>query len=153
MPDWLPALVFGSSLTLIALALMRWHFVSWNDQKKDETLNDFDRNHFAAQYRRRMQTSAMVAVVGLLIPLGDLVFQWFKSPVWFGIYWCVVLVLVFWVALLGFGDRAATRAYTDAAMGNLNKERVSYEAQLADLKKRYASETSSEAEPDQDGDR
>ena len=55
---------------IVGLALMRWHFVSWRELQDGEALSELDRKHYGTQYRRRMQTSAMVALVGLIVALS-----------------------------------------------------------------------------------
>src|SRR5688500_10895763 len=70
MNSWI-VLGVGASLVVIGLLFMRWHIREWRQEKNDSTTDPQDLHHYHARYRRRMQTSGMLVVVGLLIPLMD----------------------------------------------------------------------------------
>ncbi len=101
---WISALV---SLVLLccAVGLMVSHHRSWRlarENKGDEAELDFRRR----QYRRRMQTSAMM---GLLV-LGTFGGQFITGPpVLIVSFWAGVLLVVVWIALLAGADYLATR--------------------------------------------
>ena len=60
------------------------------------------------QYRRRMQTSAMLGILGAAIFVGQLLLDWAVSSGLLLVYWCGVLALVVWIALLALADMTAT---------------------------------------------
>jgi hypothetical protein len=64
-------------------------------------------NFHRRQYRRRMQASGMLGIIGLLI-LGHL---WIHDNTVLAIYWSGVIVLVFWSVLLALGDWASSRLH------------------------------------------
>src|SRR5690554_5158092 len=101
--------------------LLRAHYRTWQAQKQDSKLDDLDRRHYYARYRRRMQTSGMLALLGLLLPIGD-AFIPADAPGVFGIYWIAVLLLTFWVVLLGLGDMVSTTAYSKASMARIRRK-------------------------------
>ena len=64
---------------------------------------------YRRQFRRRIQTSAMLGILAVMIFLGELLALWIISHVFFIIYWAAALVLVAWVALLAGADIWATQ--------------------------------------------
>src|SRR5688500_2568301 len=107
MPDWLPALVVGCLLILLAAGLAAYHWAAWKAGPRMLPADDEIRIHTARQLRRRLQVSGFLAVIGLLIPLGDVLPIFRKEPLLFVIYWFVVLGLVVWMVLLVLGDLAS----------------------------------------------
>ncbi len=64
---------------------------------------------YRRQFRRRIQTSALLGILAVMIFLGELLALWVNSHVFFFIYWAAALVLVVWVALLAAADIWATQ--------------------------------------------
>lgn len=58
------------------------------------------------QFRRRMQTSAMLGLLAVALFVGQ---QIAFSAFWAGIFWGVVLLLAVWIGLLAVADMIATR--------------------------------------------
>lgn len=135
MQQWLIAPVVGGCLLLAGLALMRSHARTWRDQKQDATLDELDRRHYHARYRRRMQTSALIAVLGVLLAAGD-AFIPANAPRLFAVYWIGVLVLASWVVLLGLGDMASTGAHSRVALARIHQKQRELEEQMARIKTR-----------------
>ena len=86
----------------------------------------------------------MLAIVGLMIPLGDLLPVFRKSPQLFVIYWLIVLAAVVWIVLLALGDLASNLAYSRVARNELRRERRSLEDEL----RTYRSQTNGRHEDD-----
>ena len=98
--------LFALVLVAIAVALILWHLQTW--RAAQQLPEDSRERAFAGrQFRRRMQTSGMIALLGLALALGQLV----TSPVWIGPYWLGVLLLVGWVLLLALLDIGAIHKY------------------------------------------
>jgi len=100
------SLVVGVALVLLAAALVAWHWFAW----RRWGLGTFDELHreFAwRQFRRRVQTSVMVGLVGVAIVAADAV----DSPIASLVAWLVALVLLVWVMLLAAADALATRTH------------------------------------------
>ena len=98
-------LLCGSSAGLIA-----WHIRAWRRLQGRE-IGEGERNFRRRQYRRRMQTSAMLGVLGAAIFIGQLLMIWVPSQRFLVVYWSGVVLLVFWVAILALADMTATGFY------------------------------------------
>ena len=116
--------------------MLRSHVLAWRRQKNDSTLDDFDRQHYYRRYRRRMQTSGCILLLGFLIPLGDLPVLWQRGLLASTIYWSAVLLLTAWIIVVALGDLASTRAHSKVAMGRVRRKQRELEAQLAEIKNR-----------------
>ena len=135
---WISAIV-GAIVFLIGLALLRWNVKFWRQAKDDSALEDVDRQHFYRRYRRRMQMSAMLMIVGLLVGVGELLGDWRKHPGPFAVYWGGVLLLLLWVVLLGFADMLSTAAHSRIALAELRYKQRALEQRLAEFKQRRVS--------------
>ena len=69
--DTLPALIVGGVLVALGALFMWSHIRSWRRTQHDPELEDRDERHYRVQFRRRMQTSGMIVLISVLIPLGD----------------------------------------------------------------------------------
>lgn len=134
--DWVVATMVGVVLLLTGLLLIRWHVRSWRMQKNDASLEHADRTFFYRQYRRRMQTSGLIAVLGVLIAVGDALPAMQRQPTLFTLYWSSVLALTCWVILLGVGDLFATAAHSRSALSRVREKQRQLEQELAEFQSR-----------------
>ena len=96
-------------------------------QKTDKSARQFARS----QYRRRMQASTLVGIVGIAVFVG----HWVSEPVLALMYWGIILLVVMWILLLAAIDLLSSRAY----FGRLQREQLVEEACLrADLRRAKA---------------
>lgn len=95
-------------LAACAAGLMSWHVRSWRAQRTS-ALDPKELDYRRRQFRRRMQTSALLALTAVALPVG----VWVMSvrPGAGIIYWCGVLLLVAWVAILAVIDIWATKYF------------------------------------------
>ena len=93
MNEWIVPTA-GGILVLVGLALVRAHVRSWKRQTNDPELSDADFSHLSARYRRRLQASGMISVLGVLLAVGYQLPNWKNRPGLFGLYWLVVLLLL-----------------------------------------------------------
>ena len=135
MESSIPAIVFGGMLIVTAAVMIGGHRRAWRKRLEEKSLEQSDREHYFRQYRRRMQTSAMLGLVGLLIVVGDWLIPWNQAAVWFPIYWGVVLMLTGWIGLLGVADLLSTRVYTNAALARVRSKQRELESQLAAVRR------------------
>ena len=139
VPHWLPTVLVGLVLVGAAVVMMRAHWRSWQRQQVDPGLNDWERQRLRVRFRRRMQTSGMIGVLGVAVPLGDILFMSDeKFPIVGPVYWVVVLMLGFWLLLLGLGDLAWVRVDSRMARDELRqigKKRAELEGELARLQR------------------
>ena len=106
----LTILVIVAILLIVAsTALVVWHLTVWREAQgaglEIEEL-DFRRR----QFRRRMQTSIMLGLIGLALPIGNLISPR-QTPSLFVFYWWGVGLLVAWLGLLALGDAISTRQH------------------------------------------
>ncbi len=144
MPDWVPAVVVGIILIVLAVGLAWQQWVGWKRGSAGLLSDDEARQHAARQFRRRLQVSVMLGIVGLMIPLGDLLPVFRQSPQLFVIYWLIVLAAVVWIVLLALGDLASNLAYSRVARNRLRRERRTLEDEL----RAYRSQTNGRHQDD-----
>ena len=144
MQGWVVYLVVGATLIATGLLMMRAHVQAWRAEKNDPTIEDDQRTFFYKRYRRRMQTSAMIAVIGVLIPFGVLVlrpglFADAQQQVRvFTFFWASVLLLAVWVILLGVGDLLSTSAQSRVALARIRLKQRELEQQIAEIRRRHS---------------
>jgi hypothetical protein len=126
--DSIPAVVMGAILLLLGGG-SAWYF--WQHREPAAGTDELARRHAIRQTRRRLQISAMLILVGVLIPLGDLLPFFRRAPVAFVFFWVAVMCLAGWIALLGLADFASTRAYHSRIGRQLEQQKASLEAELA----------------------
>ena len=122
--------IAGFGLLLIGLsALLTWTTErSWREDNGRD-LGEADRSYFNCRRRRRLQTNLIISIVGFAM-LGGL---WIVDPLWFGIYWFCVVLLVFWIIALAGVDFLATRAYYRQLRDTVLTERQILEKELRRL--------------------
>jgi hypothetical protein len=114
----------GSSAGLIA-----GHIRAWRRLQGAE-IDQGERHFRRRQYRRRMQTSAMLGVLGVAIFVGQLLMIWVASQVLLVVYWSGVLLLLLWVAVLALADMAATGFYYSREKTNYVVEHARLQGEL-----------------------
>jgi hypothetical protein len=127
----LPALIFGGLLLSIAIAMGVY---VWRARRALDRLVENDpqaRQHADRQFRRRMQISVMLGIVGILIPLGDQLEDVFvKRHLLFWAWISCVLLLVVWMILMALGDWLSTVTYSAVARSRLRYERRELEEEI-----------------------
>lgn len=132
MQSWV-AYGVGAGLIAVGSFFMRWHVQEWRREREDPALDDYDKNHYRARYRRRMQTSGMIVSLGVLIPLWD--WLWERQFVIAGtIVGFLVFGLLAWVILMAFGDMYSTRSHSQVAMSKVRQKQRELERKVAELR-------------------
>jgi len=134
--SWLASAVFGGALVVTGLLMMRSHARVWQEQKDDSELEDKDRLFLRRRYRRRMQASGLLTIIGVMLPVGDSIRLFLPAPEWFALYWIVVLLLVMWVFVLAIGDMASTKTHTTVALNRIRAQQRELEREAAALRGR-----------------
>jgi hypothetical protein len=134
MNSW-AAVGVGACLLGVGLLFMRWHVREWRQEKNDSSLDPNDLQHYHARYRRRMQTSGMLVLLGLLIPLWDWLMD-LKLVIPATIVGFLVFGLVGWVILMALGDMLSTRSHSHVALSKVREKQRDLERQVADLRSR-----------------
>jgi len=109
---------------------MLWRHVAVWRGLQEEDLDEEERRFRYAQFRRRMQTSGMIGVVGLLMLFSPLV----ESPWANLIFWSVVVLLLVWMVLLAVADWMSTKAHYGPKARYLQAEREKLEAEVERLR-------------------
>lgn len=121
--DWLPAAVMGSGLVLLGGWFMRLHLTAWRRHSLDASLEAAELEFFRRQFRRRMQASGIILVIGVMLPIGDSLIPWRRQDASVAtLYWLLVLALTCWVLLLAMGDLLSTRSQSRAALSRLQRK-------------------------------
>jgi hypothetical protein len=135
LPEVLAQMLPGLGLCLFGCLLIRSHRNTWKSQQDELELDDFDRRHFHRRYRRRMQASGLIVLIGALLIVGLLVITK-EQKLLFGVFWLGVLLLTFWLILLAVGDALSIAAYSRSAQARLNEQRKILETELERLRSR-----------------
>lgn len=141
MNDWIVSTSTGAVLIAIGGLMLRSHGRTWDHQKNDPDLEPEDRVHYHRRYRRRMQTSSLILILGILIPAGDLAVPHLPKRVGgilFAAYVLIILLLALWVMILGLSDFAATAAHSRRAMARLQEKQRELNRELAEIRNRHA---------------
>lgn len=135
--NWIPAVALGSGLIVLSCGMIWSHLRAWRQQKQELMSDATDYRHYYRRFRRRMQTSVFLAVVGFLIGVGDFVIWQFGA--WPAtIFWLMIIVFVLWIAMLALGDLTAVRSHAQTALARHEAQRRALEQELAEYRKRAA---------------
>jgi hypothetical protein len=132
---WIPSFFVCVSLVSIGLFMIRGHLRGWAAHQAEGITDPADLLHYHNQFRRRIQTSALIAIIGVLIFVGDLIGQQIGAKL-FGVYWVIVLMLVAYLMVLAVLDGLASASHTRAALARLRAQRRQLERNAAELKER-----------------
>jgi len=144
----LAPLAVGLSLIVLAAFLIRWHFRAWKAHQADSTVDERELRYYRFQFRRRLFVSALLILLGVLIPSGDAMMMQLQRkppapgaggwlPALFAGYWILVLIIAMLLMLLAFIDLAAGNAHRRATLGaiqGLARKRRELEAEVTRLR-------------------
>ena len=102
----LSSVLISLALCVSSAGLIVWHIRAWRRLQNADT-EPIERDFRRRQYRRRMQTSAMLGLLGVAIFVGQ-VLMTLDTPLFLVIYWSAVLLLLLWMAILAVADMVAT---------------------------------------------
>ncbi|MFH1920494.1 MAG: hypothetical protein ABIP48_11490 [Planctomycetota bacterium] len=135
MEIWSSALI-ALVLWLAAAWLMNSHFATWRAVLRQESqLGPKEFDYHRRQFRRRMQTSAMLGFVGLGMLVGRLLMVYGAPPLVVVVFWTGVLLLVVWLGLLAVADMVSTRYHFSRLRQNHVVEEARLEDELRRLKR------------------
>lgn len=126
-------LAVGAALVLLGLIMVVSHRRSWKKQQHDAEISDLDLGYYNRRYYRRLQTSGLLILIGILIAVGDTVIAWREAPGMFVAYWGLVLALAVWVILLALADLAATNHHSRTAIRAARQRHEELRAEIARL--------------------
>ena len=104
----LSVFVFASFLLLAAVVLLVSHVRAWRAFQR-QSLEAEEYDYRRRQFRRRMQTSAMLALLAVAVLVGYVLSFWLCSDAFIFVFWTIVMAVACWVALLAGVDIWATK--------------------------------------------
>ncbi|MBX3411675.1 MAG: hypothetical protein KF708_03065 [Pirellulales bacterium] len=126
--DHLLALVAALTLVSVSIALVAWHVRSWR-LIRAELPRGAERDYRWRQFRRRMQASSLVGVLGVAIYLGYLI-PYQTMPRFFLAFWLMVIACVLWLSALAWIDVLATRTFFATRRHAIDIERAAWQAEV-----------------------
>lgn len=129
------------ALLAISVGALAWHVVEWRKSRRHET-DPTEYDFYFRQFRRRLQASAMIGLLGAAIYFGSLISPQ-ASPLAFVLYWLGVVLLALWLLLLALADAIATRAH----LGRLQRRSLS---KLGELRRELAAQEERRSKGDDD---
>lgn len=136
MKELLIPLLVGGSVSLLGGGLLWMHVRKWREQRADEELAEGERTHLRARYRRRMQASGLLVLLGLLLMLSTEKIPWRQAPLLFTIYVGVLLLLTAWIVTLAIADAVSSRFHTQAELSRIRREQRALEESLSRLRRK-----------------
>jgi hypothetical protein len=127
--DLLSCAVFSAVIVLAAAGLLAWHIRTWRAvrvRRVDRAELDFRRR----QFRRRVQASAMLGLLGPAVFFGSLMMVYRLRPLAITLYWLAVIVVLGWLALLALADVLATKQYFGRVQDHYTVEQAKLRAEL-----------------------
>ncbi len=132
MPDLWQIAAVSILLLLAATALMAWHVRAWESfQRRKADAAEF--NYRRRQFRRRMQTSAMLGLAAIALGVGQPLTIWMHSAYFTLRYWLAVVLLVCWTVLLALVDAWSSRVYYDRLRQQCRLEEIKLQAEVRRL--------------------
>lgn len=124
---------------------MLWHVRAWRVAQRSP-LEEREREYRWVQYRRRMQTSAMLGLLAVAIFAGSFITG---PPLAVLVFWAAVLVMLGWVTLLAAVDIVATKLH----FGRLQQQYLLEQAKLqTELRRIRTARSNGKAEAKTEGE-
>jgi hypothetical protein len=137
------------TLLIVSAALVVMHVRAWRAVDHGG-LGAAEREFHERRYRRRLQSSLMLGVIGLLV-LGELWLDVIFQDAWARLlYWSGVGLLLLWLLLLAASDWLASRQHYRGQLTRLQTERDVLRADLERLRQKHRERRDSQLDPDPD---
>ena len=148
----LPGIIASLAIVVLAAGLMVWHLQAWQNAKL-AGLDPQERAFRFRQFRRRMQISVMVGLIGI----GSAVGQWLMikpyrllaidyGPMTILFVWLVIVVLAAWVIALALVDVWATRVYFGRIRHELFLKQTTLKTKLQQMQSKSSEDKTSKRE-------
>jgi hypothetical protein len=119
-------LLLGSGVLMVS------HVRAWRAARSAD-LDGEERTFRRRQFQRRIQTSAMLAVLAVALLAGEMITGWVESYWLKLVYWGAMLLLVGWLALLAVADIVATHYHFSRLRQSYLLEQTRLKAELRRL--------------------
>jgi hypothetical protein len=133
MLDTWTYLPFSLVIIVAAVGLCVWHIRSWGALRRaalDPAEFDFRRR----QFRRRIQASAMLGLLGVAVLGGGVMMSLRLNPLALTLYWLAVILVLGWLALLAVADMVASNLYYRRLHNRYAVEQAQLNAELRRLR-------------------
>ena len=129
-PSSIASVVLLTVILLLAAGGMIFsHIGAWRGHQQ-EKLEPEEYDYRRRQYRRRMQTSAMLGILGVAILVGYVLTLWLHSPAFTVVYWIAIILVLFWTCLLALVDIWATKHHFRRMRDHCLVERAKLRAEI-----------------------
>ena len=113
------------------------HYRTWKSRTAEATA-DGERRFLALQFRRRIQTTGVMAILAVMLFVG----QVYRIPGWAGVlYWSFAFLLTIWLIFMAFGDVTATRMQVARSQQALLMERAKLQREINEAREREESDS------------
>jgi len=137
----LSVVLVSALLVAVSVGMMVLHVRTWRTFRQQE-LDEEDFDYRRRQYRRRMQTSAMLGLLAIALSVGHVLIEWVHSD-WFAIiFWGITMLVACWVGLLALVDLWATKHH----FGRLHHRCLVEQAELQAELRRAIADNANDAE-------
>lgn len=114
------SLIAGLCIVAVGVALLWSQSAAWRSQQHEFRDDPRELRHLEARWRRRLQTSGLIVIVGILIPVADVQVIWRAlGPQAAALMWIAIVSLCIWIVVLAVGDMVTTRAHSRATLARL----------------------------------
>jgi len=127
--DSLFSTLFGLALLVASSGLMAWHVRMWRRAER-QSQGSQGLDYYRRQYRRRMQTSALLALVAVAIFVGQFIT---RPPLLVLLFWCGVVLVLCWIGLLAVADVVATKLHFAQLRAHYRVEEAKLQMELRRL--------------------
>lgn len=130
---------------LFACVLLAMHARAWRAAR--DLADPRERDYRRRQFRRRMQTSGLLAMVAIGLLVGQLIPKG-TPPTLVVAFWAGIVLLVLWVALLAVADMISTKQYFGRVRAGFMVEQAKLQSRL---RRMQAARRNGHSEEDQPG--
>lgn len=120
-------LVIATLIVPASVAMIVWNRREWRHWQQ-AGLDAADLEYRHRQFLRRIQTSIMLGLLGLMMGTGQLLTEWAESPRFTVLFWTITLLLLVWIILLALVDIWATRRHFGRIQQEIFVQRLALEA-------------------------
>ncbi|NLE36433.1 MAG: hypothetical protein GX621_00245 [Pirellulaceae bacterium] len=135
----------AAAVILASVGLMWWHLRVRQRHRREE-LSPTDYDFHRRQFRRRIQTSAMLGILGILIAASSMV----EPPMVKVLFYVGMLGLTLWIVLLAMADAVVSRVHYARLRNDCVVERARLEIEARRL--RAGGNGKARGEPTERGD-
>ena len=127
----------AAGVSLFGCLLLWRHQSQWKQQQADFEIGVSERRFLHRQYRRRMQSSTIITVLGLLLHASnEHLVNWPRAPAGFFVYVCLMLSLVMWLVILAVADFLAAQVTHRLALVRLHEHQRLLEQTVVELRQK-----------------